>query len=346
MMIVVGKTDAFERKYMEKFRHFASQFGEFVNYEHDRGARDIGLHLTHKLQSGKERLSTALCWFQMKGVMSGTLSSANFEKEPVVKLPLQVNHLRYWYLQPMPTYLVVYIESVDKFLVLNIQKYVTEKWGKSILETDQKTIVVAVPKDSELDEQAFHLILTKSDIEEWRKVLEAEDDKIRLCRRDYDLIWHIGTASERNVEQRVVFMDWQSKTRSQFYIQERTKGSSAEWENVREHWQYRMSIFGLEEVYPYLEFYAVEPDEHNDDAWWLEDDEELEVPNVTFSNGDVVSGINASWEYFEYKFGLRLNEIGNEMFEWVGNLSNIELIEITPGKQEIISIAPWHHREV
>ena len=53
MMIIVGKTDAFERKYMGKFRHFAGQFGEFVNYENDRGARDIGLHLTHRLQSGK-----------------------------------------------------------------------------------------------------------------------------------------------------------------------------------------------------------------------------------------------------------------------------------------------------
>jgi hypothetical protein len=223
---------------------------------------------------------------------------------------------------------------------------VTDNWGKSILTLDRETATVAVPKDSELDEQAFHLILTKSDIEEWQKALGAEDEKVRLCRRDYDLIWHIGTASERNVEQRVVFMDWQSKTRSQFYIQERPKSSSDEWENVREHWQYRMNIFDLEGVYPYLEFYAIEPDERDEDAWWLEDDEELEVPDVTFSNGDVVCGVNASWEYFEYKFGLRLNEIGREMLEWVNNLSSIRLIEITPGKQELISIAPWHHREV
>jgi hypothetical protein len=305
MMIVVGKTDAFERKYMEKFRHFASQFGEFVNYEHDRGARDIGLHLTHRLRSGKERLSTALCWFQMKGIMSETLSAAEFEKNPEVKLSLQVNHLRYWYLQPMPTYLVVYIESVDKFLVLNIQKHVTEKWGKAILSLDQETATITVPKDSELDDQAFHLILTKSDIEEWRKVLEAEDEKIRLCRRDYDLIWHIGTADERNVEQRILFMDWQSKTRSQFYIQERVKGSGAEWEDVREHWQYMMNIFDLEGVYPYLELYALNPDDNDEDAWWVEDDEEGEVPSVTFSNGDVVGGVNASWEYFEYKMGKR-----------------------------------------
>ena len=108
-----------------------------------------------------------------------------------------------------------------------------------------------------------------------------------------------------------------------------------------------MNIFDLEEIYPYLEFYALEPDENDDDEdWWLEDGEATEVPSVTFSNGDVVCGVNVSWEYFEYKFGLRLNEIGKEMFEWVNNLSNIGLIEITPNKQEMISIAPWHHREV
>ena len=42
---------------MEKFRTFASEYGEFINYEHDRGARDIGMHLTRKLSSGKEQLT-------------------------------------------------------------------------------------------------------------------------------------------------------------------------------------------------------------------------------------------------------------------------------------------------
>jgi len=46
-MVVVGQNDAFERRYMEKFRSFASKFGEFVKYEHDRGAQDIGIHLIH-----------------------------------------------------------------------------------------------------------------------------------------------------------------------------------------------------------------------------------------------------------------------------------------------------------
>ena len=119
-MAVVGQNDAFERRYMEKFRAFASEFGEFVKYEHDRGARDIDIHLTHKLHSGQERMSSALCWFQMKGIMAKSLSADSFHSRSDVTLSLEVKHLRYWFLQPMPTYLVVYVESIDKFFILNL----------------------------------------------------------------------------------------------------------------------------------------------------------------------------------------------------------------------------------
>lgn len=344
-MIVVGRTDSFEREYMEKFRVFASKFGEFVNYEHDRGARDIGIHLTHKLASGKERLSSALCWFQMKGVMSPSLSLDDFEKLDKLKISLKVDHLRYWYLQPMPTYLALCIECVDTFFVLNLQKYVSEEWGNDILTLDQHTATVYLSKDSVLDEQAFRLILAESDIEEWKKALGSDKDSVAVCLRDYGLIWHIGTAQDRNVEHKLVFMDWQSKTRGQFYIYERIQGSGGEWHILREHLQYMMNVLDLERVYPYLEFYAFEDkDEYN--VWGYDEDDYIEAPSVTFANGDIVYGEDASGEYFEYQMGLRLNEMGLEMLEWVNNLSDIGIIEITPGKSEIISIAPWHHREV
>ena len=344
-MLVVGKTDAFERLYMEKFRAFASQFGEFVKYEHDRGARDIGLHLTRKLKSGQERLSTALCWFQMKGIMASTLSAKQFEKKKgEITISLEVGHLRYWYLQPMPTYLVVYIESVDMFLVMNVQDYTVKRWGKKILTLNQKTVAVSIPKDSLLDEQAFNLILTKSDVEEWKKVLGTNEKDVTICVRDYDLIWHLGTAAARKVEHKVVFMDWQSKTRSQFYIQERPHHGKEECHTLREHWQYMMNVFDLEGAYPYIEFYSLEDD--SEDSWFTEDDEESEVPPVTLSNGDVVCGQNASYEYFEYQMGMRLNDIGEEMFQWVRNLAEVGLVEITPGKSEMISVAPWHSRAI
>ena len=132
-MLTIGATDTFERDYMQRFRAFAGRFGEFVSYERDRGARDIGLHLTHTLASGKERLSTALCWFQMKGIMASTLPKSVFEKASVVQLSLDVVHLQYWFLQPTPTYLVVYVQSAEIFLVTNVQELVEKKWGKSIL---------------------------------------------------------------------------------------------------------------------------------------------------------------------------------------------------------------------
>jgi hypothetical protein len=72
-MVVVGKTDQFEHLYMQKFRGFAARFGHFVAYERDIATRDIGLHLTEPLKSGGAKLTTCLCWFQMKGIMKKTM---------------------------------------------------------------------------------------------------------------------------------------------------------------------------------------------------------------------------------------------------------------------------------
>lgn len=241
----------------------------------------------------------------------------------------------------MPTYLALYIESVDKFFILNLTKFVRDKWGRDILTLDQATATVEVPIESELDKQAFRLILQENDIEEWKKALGNNDENIDVCYRDYDLIWHLGTADERNATHELEFWDWQSKMRSQIYIHEIREDGK---EVLREHWQYRMSIHDLEESYPYIEFFAKEEGEKDD--WWDDDGEYSEVPDITLTNGDVISGVNAAYEYFAYECGVKLNDIGKELFEWVKFLSGVGLIEITPGKSEFISIAPWHGRAV
>jgi hypothetical protein len=284
----------------------------------------------------------------MKGIMADTLTLEDFENKESLSISLEVKHLRYWYLQPMPTYLVVYVDSVDKFLILNIQNYVTEHWGRDILSLDQKTATVHIPTDSELDNQAFYLILVKSDIEEWKKALESEEGNVRLCRRDYNLIWHLGTAEERCVQHRVVFWDWFSKNRSQLYILERALAGDTEWENLREHWQAAMSVYNLESEYPYVEFYSLEHIDAGEDIWGdkEEEDEYDDVPPVALSNGNVVRGVNFCFEYFEYCFGMRLNELGKEMLSWIQTLAISGLVEIDPGKSEFISIAPWHGRAV
>ena len=192
--------------------------------------------------------------------------------------------------------------------------------------------------------------MTRSDIDEWAKALDTDKESARVCRRDYDLIWHFGTAKQRKVLHRVVFWDWQSKTRSQFYIQERTKAESSKWEDLREHWQYMMAVEDLESAYPYLEFFDVRPKEEEEQdrryGWEEDEDEDPEVPDVVLANGDRVSGVNCAYEYFLYTFGARLNKLGQALYQSVVALEKAKLIEITPGKREWISVAPWHGRSV
>lgn len=336
-MAEIGATDTFERIYMQKFRAFAARFGEFVTYERDRGVRDIGMHLTTTRQSRGEHLSSALVWFQMKGIMATTMSKIQFQAADLLPLSLEVGHLRYWCLQPIPTYLVVYVEAAGTFLVLNISRYIESTWGMGILKLDQRTATVTVPKDSVLDDQAFRLILQENDIEQWKKALETDNEQMGVCYRDYNLIWSMGTAGDRDVTHRLTFWDWQSKTRGQLYIKELNNNGGELV--LREHLQYLMNVFDLQDAYPYFEFYALEEED-----WW--GDGELEAPPVTLPNRDTIYGFNAAGEYFEYEFGVRLNETGLEMFDWVRFLLDVGLVEIDDSAAEFISIAPWHGRSV
>jgi hypothetical protein len=339
-MLKVGSEDAFERRYTQRFREFAGRFGEFVLYERDRGARDIGLHLTHRRADG-EVLSTALCWFQLKGITKQKLSRESFDRSTQATVALKVRHLKYWYLQPMPTFLSLYIESADLFLVLNLQKYTEERWGRSILQLHQEVASVKVPRGSVLDSQAFHLILMENDVKAWARALAQDEESTRLCRRDYRLIWHLGTARERAAIHRARIVDWQSKTRGEIHIEERPAEKDRDWHTLRQHWQSLAAPGDLERMYPYLELYASGDEDGSnrgeDESW---------VPKLEFANGDIVTGADCAGEYFEYLASVRLNPLGKTLFESVRALAGIGLVEINESMSEWISVAPWEWRSV
>lgn len=166
----VGKEDVFERIYTQKFRELASQFGEFVAYERDRGARDIGLHFTRPTKSGRQIVSSTLVWFQLKGLHSNTLSTEKLRETDRISVSLKVHQLQFWYLQPSPTYLVVYLECVDQFFILNIKKYLEETFGDSIFHTLSATTTISFSaREHKLDENAFNLVLMAGDVELWKQ---------------------------------------------------------------------------------------------------------------------------------------------------------------------------------
>jgi len=361
-MLTVGETDAFERRYMEKFRVFASRFGEFVRYEHDRGARDIGLHLTHKLESHQERVSSCLCWFQMKGIMKDTLSRRKFNDQDGISIPLKVKHLKYWYLQPMPTYLTVYIESVDQFLVLNIQKYISQKWDREILSLNKETTTVYVSKDSILDEQAFDLILFKSDVEEWKKALGCDQDSSFFCRRDYDFIWNLGVAEERQVKHCAVVRTYLTKLRGEIHFLE-YQSLESNSKTLQEHFQFLMDLSDLEIQYPYLNFFDLGSTDSKSDFevdGWDEQDPDIIFSPLVLSNGEKITGTKPCGnEFIEYSLGFQLNDLGVELVAMIQFLVKSELLEVNSDKRvksellEVnsdksasISIAPWHSRDV
>ena len=353
-MVLVGRADEFEHRYMEKFRNFAAQFGHFVAYERDVATRDIGLHLTEALQSGGAKLTTCLCWFQMKGIMADTLPEEEAKVAETFRYRMKVEHLKFWFLQPMPTYLALYIESLDRFLILNLQKYVDMTWGRDILSLTQKTANAEVSAGSMLDKEALGIILRESTVEEWMKAMSADESQIRLCQRDYNIIWRIGTAAARKVELRFEIYDWQSKTRGEVHIQERGQGDSGDWTTLRDHWQLMLQATGVEEMYPYLDFTADEEGEeyscndYDDDEsfgnYW--DDDREYRPTFKLKSGQIAVGDDCSGEFHLYYIIPALNELGRNLFKLIETLIEIKVVSIKNEGGEFVSIAPWHRRQV
>ena len=160
--VKIGAADALEHIYMAKFRAFAAAYGTFVEYATDRAARDIGLHFTQLSAGGGRVVTPALVWFQMKGISAARLSVEAYEAAETVSLQLQTDHLRFWYVAPEPTYLVMYIESGDQFLVFNVKEWVAGQLGETILTSTQQTHTVKVDKKNILDDHAFRIMLRKN----------------------------------------------------------------------------------------------------------------------------------------------------------------------------------------
>ena len=338
----VGRTDTFEQRYVQRFRDRFGEFGLFLNYEMDRAARDIGLHLTRKAADGGQLVSSVVCWFQLKGIMKSTLSAEQFAKSRDVSLSLEVSHLRCWFLLPTPTYLTVYVESEDSFLVCDIREYVEREWGREILVDDQKTRTVRVSKQSTLDSTALWQMLTRGDADQWARVLSVDVDEATLAVQDYKLIWRLGTAIKRNVTHNLQIVDWQSKTRTELNVRE--CDSSGALTKVHSQWAFMLSPAAMLDMMPYAMLVADDADEDLfDESDWFG---ERAPPTFALPDGSQVAGTDFAGEAFIFDVQIFLSPVGERMFSWIEQMVTAGAIEVNLDGGSFISLAPWHRRSV
>jgi hypothetical protein len=335
----VGVNDAFERRYTANFRERAAPYGEFVEYEKDRAGRDIGIHFTRPVQGGGERVTGTLRWFQLKGVSSSVLSRERFQALQTLPLSLEVKHLRFWFALPDPTYLVVYIEAVDQFLVLDIQRYVVKHWGKGILSLRQATVTVHVDVASTLDDEAFQQMLARGDAEQWERLVGMSRDEARLAVRDAGLAERIRRVKKAGGWTRLTVTRWLTKMRGEALFE--SVSSTGRTEVLRNHWEYLMDIDGIEKSLPHLSLSPGEPETHFFDL-----DEDDDSDGIALSNGDVVRGTELAGEVIRYVFRVELNELGERIANWARELARAGVVNLNRDRSEFLSVAPWHKRNV
>lgn len=363
----IGSADDLENLYMAKFREFAANYGIFVEYTIDRAARDIGLHFTQLSAAGGRVVTPALVWFQMKGVSAAKLSRDQFEAADAVTLSLETKHLRFWHVALEPTYVVVYIESADQFLVVNIKEWVGQKLGEEVLTTSQESYSVRIGKKNELDDHAFRIILHKNLCSVVRDRLRASDDgEAQRFLAAAAIVKWMDQCRQSGVKTRIAVKAWISKTRMEFVFLSQDPGE--DWKPVRLHWQVHTPPFTR--VFPFLSFsggrlarfqetvtldyFAGEPfSETHRTIDWLDpavaeemDDEELENEGWLDLGGDLYTyGDIAAGEWTEHELAISLNDLGES---WLAILKVMEEAEIlaVENVEGWVSVAPWNTRDL
>ena len=344
LALIIGQNDKFERLYMEKFRGLAVKFGEFVEYRRDRAGRDIGLHFVSNKAKGGEIVDPSLVWFQMKGVQTTSFSEREFNACQNLTVPLKVAHLRFWHIAPEPTYLVLYIEAIDEFFILNIQEYIREKYADEILTIKQETLTVYIKKDSILDAQSFHLIKARCSLSIWRSRIAEGEKWAPVFFRDAEVIRRLSTAKQRNVHMYFVLRKHGAKMRSEAYFIEKPSKERGMPEIVREHWEYMMSD-NLSLAFPYIEFDTLDEHEGNDDLFLVDNGDDYAWPPLDLPNGKQVAP-QGVFELVEYTMSVTLNDIGKAWAQTLDVMENAGFIELDEFGTSIVSVAPWHERDV
>lgn len=136
-MVGMGEHDELENRYTPRFETLLSESGVVVEYRRDRAGIDTGLHMFAReerptRQGGERPHWRALAgrvWFQLKGIHASTMSADEFHAAKRVPVKVGVEHLRFWFAAPEPVYLVVYVESVDTFVGVDVRELVEREWG-------------------------------------------------------------------------------------------------------------------------------------------------------------------------------------------------------------------------
>jgi hypothetical protein len=161
-MVGMGEHDELENRYMPKFEALLSQSGVIVGYRRDRAGIDTGLHLFARgektTKKGDERpywhALASRVWFQLKGVHASTMSADAFNSAERIAVAVGVEHLKFWFAAPEPVYLVVYVESVDTFIGIDVRELVEREWQQTFYASMRDRtgdVAVHVPTTAVMD---------------------------------------------------------------------------------------------------------------------------------------------------------------------------------------------------
>jgi hypothetical protein len=118
--------EVFEDLYTDAFKRRFRTRGVVVEYDRDRAARDMGIHLA---APGSLELSDVRVWFQLKGIHRERYDASALHAMDSVPVELAVEDVQKWYAAPEAVYIVVYLEALDEFVGEDIRDLVDRRFS-------------------------------------------------------------------------------------------------------------------------------------------------------------------------------------------------------------------------
>ncbi len=335
--VKIAENKDFEHRYLQKFKQIASGYAEFIEYENDCAAIDLGLQFTLSREgNGGKVVTPARSWVQLKGITNKKLPLSSYDENEELSLTLEVSHLQFWFHCEGPVYIVVYVECIDEFFVFNIVNWINEKYGEKIYDLEQKTKKVSFHKRNKLDSNSFERMRVKSTIPSIMKAFNVSESEAFLIMRDDQIIKKVYASSLGGNDVRCVYKDWISKCRSEFYFEEFVDG---EWKSIRKHWEWGGDLEGS---FPYLNFDNFEDIEIDSFDF---NENELDELYLEKSKKTVFGEGGWTGEFREFVLKPSLDKASTL---WAERIKQFEKLDLTVVSDEPawISIAPFHVRDL
>ena len=203
-------------------------------------------------QAGAHR--AALATFRLQSVVLGedTHPARRLAQNRRIRLSFPMRYFRYWYLLPMRTYVLAYVQAFDVWFYADASALVDTSWGSRVFSVGNHSS--SMEFENVVEASSLDAFARASTLDPVSGLTIGRPDVPSPGRTDYELMQAIATAWQRDCEVFAVFAPAAAPGMVQIQFEERSRGAGAACTILRVDALNRAQGLTFTALYPFLQF--------------------------------------------------------------------------------------------